>query len=194
MSASVGPLPVLVAIGGDHALVDTPGRLDLDVSVTGQAHDVEGIHHRDRVRNLLRSGGLERRLRPTLDHVQQPCWAGAIAVQGEVDDHGDVLVSTPGVALDVLIDANDLHALKPRGVVDQQPLAFSQDRVVGGVPAAPSLPHRRHHRSGSTTRHASTARSGSSRCPVTLRPRPSSRAKAVRSGRPKPAGGVASDT
>jgi hypothetical protein len=49
----------------------------------------------------------------------------------------DVLVATPGVAPDVLIDANDLHALKPRGVVDQQPLAFSQDRVVGGVPRDP---------------------------------------------------------
>ena len=61
-------------------------------------------------------------------------WAGAIADRGEVDDHGDVLVATPGVAPDVLIDANDLHALEPRGVVDQQPLAFGQDRVVGGVP------------------------------------------------------------
>lgn len=29
-------LPVLVAIGGDHALVDTPGRLDLDVSVINE--------------------------------------------------------------------------------------------------------------------------------------------------------------
>ncbi len=92
---------------------------------------MEGIHHRDRVRDLLRSGGLEpgeavhrdhldrvtegvvavgepgleRRLRPALDHVQQPCWAGAIADRGEVDDHGDVLVATPGVAPDVLIDA-----------------------------------------------------------------------------------------
>ena len=37
----------------------------------------------------------------------------------------------------MLIDANDLHALEPRGVVDQQPLAFSQDRVVGGVPRDP---------------------------------------------------------
>ena len=62
--------------------------------------------------------------------------AGAIADRGEVDDHGDALVATPGVAPDVLIDANDLHALKPRGVVDQQPLAFSQDRV-GGVPRDP---------------------------------------------------------
>lgn len=29
-------LPVLVAIGGDHALVDTSGRLDLDVSVINE--------------------------------------------------------------------------------------------------------------------------------------------------------------
>lgn len=81
--------------------------------------------------------GLERRLRPALHHVQQPCWASAIADRGEVDDDGDVLVATPGVAPDVLIDANDLHALTPRGVVDQQPLAFSQDRVVGYVQRDP---------------------------------------------------------
>ncbi len=35
---------------------------------------------------------------------------------------------------------------------------------------APWQPQRRHHPSGSTTRHARTARSGSSRCPVTSRP------------------------
>ena len=49
--------------------------------------------------------------------------------------------------------------------------------------AAPSQPHRRHHWSGSTTRHASTARSGSSRCPVTSRPSSSRRQNVVRSGR-----------
>ena len=41
------------------------------------------------------------------------------------------------MAPDVLIDANDLHAFEPRGIVDQQPLAFSQDRVGGGVPRDP---------------------------------------------------------
>ena len=41
----------------------------------------------------------------------------------------------------------------------------------------PSQPHRRHQSSGSTTRQASTARSGSSRCPVTCRPSSSSRAE-----------------
>ena len=101
-----------VAVGADHALVDAPGGLDLDVvldaeqgaqpavclsvsrscagvqgppgpvqrvagaaavavqvlldpapaavqRVAGQAHDVEGIHHRDRVGQLFGGGGLE---------------------------------------------------------------------------------------------------------------------------------------
>ena len=47
----------------------------------------------------------------------------------------------------------------------------------------PSQPQRRHHWSGSTTRQASTARSGSSRWPVTSRPSSSRRQNVVRSGR-----------
>jgi hypothetical protein len=34
----------------------------------------------------------------------------------------------------VLIDADDLHAAEPAGVVDQDPLALGQDRVAGSVP------------------------------------------------------------
>ena len=177
------------------------------------------------------------------------------------------------MAPDVLIDANDLHALEPRGVVDQQPIAFGQDRVVGGVPRDPEslgdtgdgevcdhdpfqrppqpgarelrawlrrgagvlAPHVsavgtavaahynfQHGRSpaqwlvGQPPDHGVTSSAFAAApsapliwfhhaaredrtirfksLPVTLRPRPSSRAKAVRSGRPKPAGGVASDT
>ena len=142
--------PVGVTVGGDHALVDPPGALDVHVpvpseelvkalvlavgeqvspgvqgpprgvervalasavsvqflldsaaalieSVPGQPDDVEGIHNRDGVRQLLGGGGLEARepihghdldpiapslvplgqpvlerlLRPTFDHVQQ---------------------------------------------------------------------------------------------------------------------------
>ena len=59
--------------------------------------------------------------------------------------------------------------------------------------AAPSQPQRRHHRSGSTTRQARTARSGSRRWPVTSRPSSSSRQNVVRSGQAKPPG-VASGT
>jgi len=56
--------------------------------------------------------------------------------------------------------------------------------------AAPWHPQRRHHLSGSTTRHRRIARSGSNRCPSTSSPRSSRRANVVRSGRAK----VASDT
>ena len=55
----------------------------------------------------------------------------------QVDDDGDVLVAAAGVAPDVLIDADDLHAVEPGRVVDQDPLAFGQDRRVGGVPRHP---------------------------------------------------------
>lgn len=121
---------------------------------------MEGIHDRDRVGKFLGGRGLEagepvhrhnldtvapgvgaggepgleRLLRAALNHVQQSCRPGAIADRGEVDDHGDVPVATPGVAPHVLIDADDLHAVEPVGVVDQDPLALGQDRVVGGVP------------------------------------------------------------
>jgi hypothetical protein len=53
---------------------------------------------------------------------------------GEVDDDRDVLVTTAGVAPDVLIDADDPDAVEPCRVVDQDPLALGEDCVVGGVP------------------------------------------------------------
>ncbi len=59
---------------------------------------------------------------------------------------------------------------------------------------APSQPQRRHHWSGSTTRQASTARSDSSRCPMTSRPSSSSRQNVVMSGQANSAREVASGT
>ena len=50
---------------------------------------------------------------------------------------------------------------------------------------APSAPQRRHHPSGSTTRHASTALPGSTRWPTTSSPSPSSRQHVVKSGQSK---------
>src|SRR5690606_29966103 len=96
--------------------------------VTGQADDVEGVHHRDRVGQFLGGGGLEageavhrdhlhrvaprvgtfgkpgleRLLGAALDHVEQTGRAGALDDAGQVDDHGDVLVATAGVAPHVL--------------------------------------------------------------------------------------------
>jgi hypothetical protein len=128
--------------------------------VAGQSDDVEGVHDRDRVRDLLGSGGLEpgepvhrddldpvapgvvalgepgleRLLGAALDHVEQPCGAGAVADRGEVDDHRHVLVAPLSVPPDVLVDTDDLHAIESARVVDQDPSAFSQYGVVRGVP------------------------------------------------------------
>jgi hypothetical protein len=129
----------------------------------GQADDVEGIHHRHRVGQLLAGGGLEpgepvhrdhlhavapgfvavgepgleRLLGAALDHVQQPGRPSAVTDPGQVDDHGDVLVAAAGVPPHVLIDADDLDAVEPGRVVDQDALAFGQHRVVGGAPRHP---------------------------------------------------------
>ena len=205
--------PVGFSVGGDHPLVDPPGRLDLDVGVdleqllqpvlllvgeqvragvqgppravervvlvaavtagvlldsaaalvecvAGQAHHVEGVHHRDRLGQFLGGGGLEAgepvhrddldRLTPgvgafgqprlegllgaALDHVQEAGRPGAFADRGEVDDHGDVFVAAAGVAPDVLVDADHGHPVEPAGVIDEDPLALGQHGVVGGVP------------------------------------------------------------
>ncbi len=204
------------AVGGDDALVDAPGRFDLDVlldrehrvqpcslllgeeahagvegaadpvervpgvtavpesvllnplpgpvqGVTGEPDDMERIHHRDRVGEFLGRGGLEptepihrdhfdllrpllgpggeplleHRLRPTLDHVQQPCGTCLVAGGREVDDHGHVLVTEPGVTPDVLVDADRGDAVEPGRIVDQPPLALGEDRGVRGVPRHP---------------------------------------------------------
>jgi len=121
---------------------------------------VERIHDRHRVGELLGGGGLEAGepvhrddldpiapgvgsggepgleglLRATLDHVQQPGGAGLVADRGQVDDHGDVPVAAPGVPPDVLIDADDPHAVEAGRVVDENTSAFSKHGVVGGVP------------------------------------------------------------
>ena len=99
--------------------------------IAGEADDVEGVHHRDSVGQFLGGGGLEPgeavhrddldAVSPgwvafgeppleclfgtALDHVEQPGGAGVVADRGEVDDHGDVLVTAAGVPPDVLIHA-----------------------------------------------------------------------------------------
>lgn len=128
--------------------------------VAGQADDVEGVHDRDGVGKFLAGGGLEaaepvhrdhlhavapllgpvgepgleRLLGASLDHVEEPGGAGAVAYGGEVDDHGHVLLAAPGVAPDVFVNANDTDAVEAVLVLDQDPPAFVEDRVVRGVP------------------------------------------------------------
>src|SRR5699024_1326394 len=57
-----------------------------------------------------------------------------LADRGEVDDDGDVLVTTPGVPPYMLVDTNDADPVETGRVVDQQPLTFGEDGGVRGVP------------------------------------------------------------
>ena len=129
--------------------------------VAGQAHHVEGIHHRDRVGQLLAGGGLEPGEPVHRDHLDRvaprPRTLGQVlnarlerpstmsssragpvplADPGQVDDHGDVLVPAAGVPPDVLIDADRGD---PRTAPGRRsgPACPGQDRVVGGVPGDP---------------------------------------------------------
>jgi len=83
------------------------------------------------------SRGLERLLGAAFDHVQQPGRPGPVPDSGEIDDDGDELVAATGVPPDVFIDADDSHSVEPAWVGDQDPSAFGQDRIVGGVPGHP---------------------------------------------------------
>jgi hypothetical protein len=156
------PGPVQRVVGAAAVTVD--GLLDAAPAavqgVAGEADDMERVHHRCRVGEFLGGGGLEpgepvhrddlhgvtpglrpagepgleRLLRPALDHVQQPGRAGTVADAGEVDDHGDELVPAPGVPPGVLVDADRGDAVEPVWVVDEEALALGQNGIVGGVP------------------------------------------------------------
>lgn len=131
--------------------------------VCGQPDHVEGTRHGDGVGELFGGGGLEpgepihrddlhrvapgfvargeprfeRVLGAGLDHVQQARRTGAIRDGGQVDDHGDVLVTAAGVAPHVLIHPDHSDTLETALIVDQHPLALGHDRVVRGVPRDP---------------------------------------------------------
>ena len=114
-------------------------------SITGQVHDVEGIHdcpcvweffgggalepgesiHRDDLNALAPRGrlggqpGFEDLLGSARDHIQQPGGTAAIMDGRQIQDDGDEFVAVGGVAPHVFIHANDTHAFKPGRVVDQ---------------------------------------------------------------------------
>ena len=128
--------------------------------VAGEADDVEGIHHRDRVRQFFGGGGLEageavhrdhfhlvapglvafgqpgleHALGAALDHVQQPDRSAVRPCWRQVDDHGHVLVTAAGVSPHVLIHADRGDPGEPCRVVDQHPLTLGKNRVVRRVP------------------------------------------------------------
>ena len=114
-------------------------------SITGQVHDVEGVHdrpcageffsggalkpgesiHRDDLNILApRIGlggqpGFEDLLGAARYHVQESGGATAIVDGRQVQDDGDEFVAVGGVAPHVFIHADDAHAFEPGRVVDQ---------------------------------------------------------------------------
>ncbi len=76
-------------------------------------------------------------------------------------------------------------ALATRSVTGLQPEGSWARRRTTVSRGIPSHPHSRHHRSSSTTRQATSQRSGRTLWPTTTRPRSSTRANVVRSGRVK---------
>ena len=74
--------------------------------------------------------GVEHLLRPSREHVQQPCGPGLVLDGGEVDDHGHVLLALGGVSPYVLVDADHGDVVEPAGVVDQSAFALGEDRRV----------------------------------------------------------------
>ena len=132
-------------------------------SITGQAHDVEGIHDRPRVWELFGGSALEPgesihcdeldALAPRIglggqpgfedplgsarDHLQELGGTATVSYGSYVQDDGDVPVPIRGVAPHVFIHANDTHPLETIRIIDQQTHPFGQDSSVGGIPGHP---------------------------------------------------------
>jgi len=128
--------------------------------VAGQADDVERVHHGDRVRESVLGRGLEpgepvhrddldallpglgaglqprleRRFRAALDHVQQPRGTRLVPGRRQIDDHGDVLVTAPGMAPHMLVHPDHTDVVEACLVVDQHASALGQDRFVRRAP------------------------------------------------------------
>ena len=124
-------------------LLDAPAALI--ESITGQAHDVEGVHDRPRVWEFFSGCAFEsgesihrddlNALAPRIglggqpgfedppgsarNHIQEPRGTTTVSYRSQVQDDGDVFVAVGGVAPHVLIHANDTHAFEPGRVVDQ---------------------------------------------------------------------------
>ena len=114
-------------------------------SISGQVHDVEGVHDRGCVWEFFSGGafepgesvhsddldvlaprgrlggqpGFEDLLGAARDHIQETGGTAAIVDGRQVQDDGDEFVAVGGVAPHVFIHANDAHAFEPGRVVDQ---------------------------------------------------------------------------
>ena len=120
-------------------------------SITGQAHDMEGIHDRPCAGELFSGGafepgesihrddlnaaapriglggqpGFEDLLGAARDHVQEPGGTATVSYRSQVQDDGDVFVAVWGVAPHVFIHANDAHPLETIRITCEYALAFT---------------------------------------------------------------------
>ena len=121
-------------------------------SITGKAHDMEGIHdhprageffsgcahkagesiHRDDLYALAprvglgREPGFEDLLGAAWDHIQEPGGTTTVSYRSQVQDDGDVFVAVRGVAPHVLINTGDTHPpLETIGITCEYALAFT---------------------------------------------------------------------
>ena len=158
-------------------------------SITGQVHDVEGIHDRPRVGeffsggafeagefihrddlNILAPGvglggqpGFEDPLGSARNHIQEPGGTTTVSYRSQVQDDGDVFVPVWGVAPHVFIHANDTHPLETIRTIDEHALAFTQDSSVGGIPG--------HAEGLGDTRHRHMMNDHARQCPAHRRTR-----------------------
>ena len=168
-------------------LLDTPATFI--ESITGKAHDMEGIHDRPRAGEFFSGGalkpgesihrddlnifapgvglggqpGFEDLLGATQDHVQEPAGAAAFSDGRQVQNDGDVFIAVGGVAPHVFIHANDMHAIEPSWIIDQQARPFGQDSGVGGIPG--------HTQGLGDTRHRQMMNDHARQCPAHRRVR-----------------------
>ena len=77
------------------------------------------------------------------DHVQEPGGATVIADGRQIQDDGDVFVAVWGVAPHVFIHTDDMHAIEPGWIIDQQTRPFTQDSGVGDSSRTRPEPGRR---------------------------------------------------
>ena len=77
------------------------------------------------------------------DHVQEPGGATVIADGRQIQDDGDVPVPIRGVAPHVFIHTDDMHAIEPGWIIDQQTRPFTQDSGVGDSSRTRPEPGRR---------------------------------------------------
>ena len=120
-------------------------------SITGKAHDMEGIHDRPRVWEFFSGGafepgesihrddlntltpriglggqpGFEDPLGSARNHIQEPGGTTTVSYRSQVQDDGDVFVAVGGVAPHVFIHANDTHPLETIRIIDEYALAFT---------------------------------------------------------------------